>query len=214
MNKNQLTQLISLLLFSFITLMAIRLTLYNFYSYDFQDLTTMEFYASLFMGIRVDMITLFTFSSIFILSLLVIKNEKIRSKIALLWAVVLNIIFILSFSDVLYYDFIHRHISNEIFNLGDDMDIIFDMAFGSMLLYTLGATLLSTLFLYLVHKIFSNKLESFISGKKLIGVSIAVVLILKFSKSPPVKFPFSYFRIFGRTHIYHEKTIMNRIKGI
>ncbi len=178
MNKNQLTQIISLVLFSFVVLMAIRLTLYNFYIYDFQDLTTTEFNASLFMGFRVDMISLFTFSALFILLLLFIKNEKIRAKVALVWAIILNTIFVLCFSDVLYYDFIHRHISNEIFNLGDDMDIIFEMAFGSMLFYTLSATFLSGLFLYGVHKQFSKKLESFIAGKKLIAVSIAVILIL------------------------------------
>ena len=178
MNKNQITQILILLLFSFLVLMAIRLTLYNFYIDDFKDLTSSEFYASLFMGFRVDMITIFTFSSIFILILLFIKKPSIRAKVALVWAIVLNIIFTLSFSDVLYYDYIHRHISNEIFNLGDDMDIIIGMAFGSMLPYTLGATLLNILFLYLVYKFFSLKLSNFISGKKLFFSTFLVIILL------------------------------------
>ncbi len=176
--RNQLTQILSLVLFSFVVLMAIRLALYTFYKTDFSDLTTAEFYESLFMGIRVDMITIFTFSSIFILILLFVKNTKARSIIALLWAVVLNTIFVLSFSDVLYYYFIHRHMSNEIFNLGNDMDIIYDMAFGSMLPYTLGAIFLSIIFLYGVYKIFSHKLEHFISGKKLFVTAIIVILVI------------------------------------
>lgn len=158
--------------------MAIRLTLYNFYIDDFSNLTTGEFYASLLMGIRVDMITIFTFSSLFILTLLFIKKSKYRAKVALLWATLLNIIFILSFSDVLYYDYIHRHISNEIFNLSDDMDIIFGMAFGSMLPFTLGAILISISFLYLVFKFFSSELGSFISGKKLLILTIVTILVL------------------------------------
>jgi phosphoglycerol transferase MdoB-like AlkP superfamily enzyme len=177
-NKNQLTQTISLIIFSFIVLMAIRITLYNFYIDDFSDLTTNEFYASLLMGIRVDMITIFTFSSIFVLLLLFTKKPKTRAKIALFWGLVLNIIFVLSFSDLLYYDYIHRHISNEIFNLSDDIDIIVGMAFGSMLPYTLGAILISIIFLYSVFKFFSIELKYFVSGHKLVSLSIITILVL------------------------------------
>ena len=178
MFKNQLTQILTLVIFSFIVLMAIRLTLYGFYPDDFSNLTNSEFYASLVMGFRVDMITIFTFSFIFILSLIFIQAPKKRALIALVWAAILNIIFIISFSDVLYYDYIHRHISNEIFNLGDDFDIILGMAFGSMLLYTLGAAALSTAFIYGVYKFFSKELKNFISGKKLAVVFIISILIL------------------------------------
>jgi phosphoglycerol transferase MdoB-like AlkP superfamily enzyme len=177
-NKNQFTQIFTLIIFSFIALMSIRLTLYYFYIDDFSNLTTGEFYASLFMGFRVDMITILTFSSLFILALLFIKKPKIRARVALAWAVFLNIIFVLSFSDVLYYDYIHRHISNEIFHLGDDMDIIFGMAFGSMLPYTLGAIALSILFLYLIYRLFSAELNSFVSGKKLVIYTILTVLLI------------------------------------
>lgn len=178
MHKNQFTQISSLILFSFLVLMAIRLTLYNFYTEDFADLSRYEFYASLFMGFRVDMITIFTFSSIFILALIFIKNPKYRSIVALLWALVLNIIFVICFSDVLYYDYIHRHISNEIFNLSNDMDIIIGMAFGSMLFYTLGASLLSVVFLYSVYRFFSHKPKEFISSKKLALFSFITILII------------------------------------
>ncbi len=178
MYKNQITQILSIILFGFIAMMAIRFSLLNIYPDDFQDLTDSEFYASLLMGLRVDMITIFTFSSLFILLLLFIKNLKLRAYIGLIWAIVLNIIFILSFSDVLYYDYIHRHISNEIFHLGEDWDIIFGMVFGSMLQYTLGALALSGLFLYMVYKIFSHKLENFISGKRLFVTAFIAILIL------------------------------------
>lgn len=178
LHKNQITQILSIILFSFIAMMAIRLTLFNMYPNDFADLTNSELFASLFMGLRVDMITLFTFSSVFILLLLFIKNLKTRAFIAVLWAIVLNMIFILSFSDVLYFDYIHRHISSEIFYLGEDWDIIFGMAFGSMIEYTLGALALSSLFLYSVYKIFSHSLEKFISGKNLFITAIITILIL------------------------------------
>ncbi len=158
--------------------MAIRLSLYSFYPDDFTDLTRGEFYSSLLMGFRVDMITLFTFSSLFILALLFIKKPKVRAFVALLWAMILNTIFVLSFSDVLYYDYIHRHMSNEIFNLSNDMDIIIGMAFGSMLGYTLTAIFLSLLFLFGVYKIFATPTHSFLSGKKLAVVSLLTIIVL------------------------------------
>lgn len=130
------------------------------------------------MGFRVDMITLFTFSSLFILALLVVKNPKRRAVIALVWAMVLNTIFVLSFSDVLYYDYIHRHMSSEIFNLGDDADIIVGIAFGSMLPFTLGAIILSGTFFYTIYKVFSQELEHFILGKKLILLTLITLLTL------------------------------------
>jgi len=177
-NKNQFTQITSLLIFSLITMMAIRFTLYNFYPDDFSDLTTSELYSSFFMGFRVDMITIFTLSSIFILPLLVITHTKIRLFIILLWALVLNAIFLLSFSDVLYFDYIHRHMSNELLLLTNDVDIIIGMAFGSLLKYTIFATLLSISFLFVVYKIFKQKLLNPIYGKKLIIFSLITIVVV------------------------------------
>ncbi len=178
MNKNQLTQILTIILFSFIILMAIRLTLYNFYPDDFSDLTSNELFFSFLMALRVDMIIIFTFSSIFILTLLFIKNQKARSTIAVLWSIILNIIFILSFSNVLYFDFTHKHMSSEIFNLGNDMDIIIDMAFGSMSQYTFGAIIFSLLFSYITYRIFSIKPKYFISGKAIIIPTIIISIVL------------------------------------
>ncbi|MCW8954524.1 MAG: sulfatase-like hydrolase/transferase [Sulfurimonas sp.] len=178
MHKHQISPIIKVVIFSFIALMLIRLTLYNFYLDDFSDLTTSEFFHSLFMGFRVDMITIFTFSSVFILLLLFLKGTKKRATIAILWALVLNMIFILSFSDVLYYHYIHRHISSELFNLGNDMDIIISMAFGSMLPYTIGATFFSFIFLYLVLKTFTRHVENFIDGRHITIIAFITILIL------------------------------------
>jgi len=178
MNKNQFTQILTPILFSFFVLMAIRFTLYNFYSEDFHDLSLYELFLSFVMGFRVDMITIFTFSSPFILLLIFIKYQKIRVFIGVIWAVVLNIIFLLSFSDVLYFDYIHRHISNEIFNLGNDIDIIISMALGSMLNYTLLTTLLSILYFYFTYKFFRKGIKEFIVGKKLLIYSLVTILLV------------------------------------
>ncbi len=159
-------------------MMAIRLSLYFIYPLDFNDLSLNETLLSLFMGLRVDIITIFTFSFIFILSLLLIQNQKIRTILGLLWSLVLITIFTIAFSDVLYFDFIHRHMSNEIFNLSNDIELMVGIATNSYLLHTLATALFITLYFYLCKRVFDSKLTSFVSGKKLLIYTIISILIL------------------------------------
>lgn len=176
--KNQITQLLFPLAFAFVAMMLIRTTLYLAYPSDFADLTPYEVFLSFVMGLRVDMITLFTFSALFILLLLTIRNRLARRVFGMLWAIVLLAIMVISFAGVLYFDFIHRHISNEIFNLGNDWDIIFNIATNSYLPYTLGAALFTFAFLYLMDTIFKEMPQTFIAGKKLAVTLVAALLIL------------------------------------
>jgi len=159
-------------------MMAIRLSLYFIYPLDFADLSLNETLLSLFMGLRVDIITIFTFSFLFILPLALIQNPKIRVVLGLLWSLVLITIFTIAFSDVLYYDFIHRHMSNEIFNLSNDMELMIGIATNSYLFYTIGTALFITLYFYLSQKVFSSQLTNFISGKKLLLYTLLTILIL------------------------------------
>jgi len=176
--KNQFTQILSVLFFAFFVMMAIRLTLLFMYPSDFDDLTTIELLRSLLMGFRVDMITIFTFSFVFILPLIFIKKVLPRKIIGVLWGLILLTIFIISFSDVLYFNFTHKHISNEIFNLGNDFNIITSIAFNSYLPYTIGASLFSLIFLYFCYTIFSATPSILVSGKKLAIYSLVTVLII------------------------------------
>jgi len=178
MFKNQLFPIIYTLGVSFIVLFLIRLTLLFFYPQDFMDLDLKDLLLSLFMGFRVDMITLFTFSFLFVLLLLMIKSLPIKKTLALLWSGVLNIIFIISLSDVLYFNYSHKHLSNEVFNLGNDLDIVFGMAFGSMLVYTIFAFLFSIIFSFFVYKLFSKPYKKPLEGKNFFISFFIVVLIL------------------------------------
>lgn len=176
--KNQFTQIGWVLFFAFFIMMIIRLQLLVMYPSDFNDLTLMQTLYSLFMGFRVDTITLFTFSFIFIIPLIFIKNITARKVIGILWAVILLAIFTISFSDVLYFNFTHKHISNEVFNLGDDFNIITNIAFNSYLIYTVLASLFSLFTFYLFYTIFSTQPITFVGGKKLIIFSLILLLIL------------------------------------
>lgn len=159
-------------------MMAIRLTLLFMYPSDFDDLIKSELIRSLVMGYRVDTITIFTFSFAFILPLLVIKKILPRKIIGVMWGMILLAIFIISFSDVLYFNFTHKHISNEIFNLGNDINIVTNIAFNSYLPYTVGAAIFALIFLYFCYIVFSNAPLTFIGGKKLLLYSLITVLVL------------------------------------
>lgn len=176
--KNQFTQILLVLTFAFFVMMAIRLSLYLMYSNDFADLTTAELLQSFVMGFRVDTITIFTFSFVFILLLIFIKKIILRQIVGVLWGATLFAIFTISFGDVLYFSFTHKHISNEIFNLLNDFNIITNMALNSYLPYTIATFIFMILFIYFSYAIFSAKPSRFVDGKQLAIYLLVTVLVL------------------------------------
>lgn len=180
--RSRYTQIYAALLVSFIAMMIPRLALLGMYPEDFSDLTLLELVQSFLMGFRVDMITLFTFLSLSILLLSFpvkwVHKRKFRIGMGFVWSTFLSVILLISFSDVLYFDFIHRHISNELFALSNDMDLITDMAFGSYLYYTISAALFFLGLALLFYRIFSAPLEhEKISRKSWIGLLVIILLL-------------------------------------
>jgi len=134
------------------------------------------------MGLRIDIISLFTFAGIFILLLTLplkfLTKPKLRQGISYLWASVLLAITSISMSDVLYFEFSRRHLSSEVFNLGNDTDLIIGMAFGSFLFYTIGAIVFSIFVIYLFTRIFHHKLSPSKSPAKAWLTSFIVLLLI------------------------------------
>ncbi|MBE0499016.1 MAG: LTA synthase family protein [Campylobacterales bacterium] len=180
--RNRYIQTLSALFLSLFVMMAIRIFFLLRYPEDFSELSALELFQTLFMGLRIDIITLFTFSGIFILlltlPLAILNKTKTRQAISLMWASVLVVIAMVSLGDILYFEFSRRHLSNEVFNLGNDTDLIFGMAFGSFLFYTLGALLLSALLLYLFTRLFRHLPKPVHSPKKAWALSLLVLLLL------------------------------------
>lgn len=158
--RNRYLQALSALFLSLILMMGIRIFFLLRYPQDFSPLNADELLQTLVMGFRIDIITLLTFSGILILLLVlplkILSKPKMRQAVALVWAMILISILVVSFGDVLYFEFSRRHLSNEVFNLGNDTDLILDMAFGSFLFFTLGAILFSALLLYLFARLFRH----------------------------------------------------------
>jgi len=181
--RNRYIQILSALTLSMVLMMGIRIFFLLRYPEDFAPLDTLELLETLLMGGRIDLISLLSFSGIFILLLTlplkILSKTKTRQAIALLWAAILVSIAAISMGDILYFEFSRRHLSSEVFNLGNDTDLIISMAFGSFIFYTIGALLVSFLVFYLFTHLFKHEVHPVQSPKKAWLISfVALVLII------------------------------------
>jgi len=178
--RNRYIQTFSAFLLSLMLMMGLRLFFLLRYPEDFSSLSTSELFQTLLMGGRIDIITLFTFTGIFMLILTlpfkVLSKTKFRQGISLVWASIIIAISTISMSDILYFEFSRRHLSSEVFNLGNDTDLIIGMAFGSFLFYTIGAILASLLFFYIFTKLFKHEIRPVTSPVKA-WIASAFILI-------------------------------------
>ena len=138
--KNRFTPLLAAIFTSLALLFFVRLFLWLRYYDVFSDLSFYETFQSFVLGSRVDLISVLTFSSVLILvatlPLKLIFNTYVRTFFGLVWGFITATIFAVSFGDALYFEYTLRHLSNELFNLSNDTDIIIDMALHSYLAYT------------------------------------------------------------------------------
>ena len=182
MFKNRYTQTFTAIILSLLILSSLRIFFYFKYQYFFEDLTFYETFISFIFGLRVDIITLFTFIGIFILLLLLpfkfTFNIYYRVFLAILWSLVFISILALCIADIIYFEFSQRHISNELLSLADDMNIIFDMAFGSLIYYTITSFIIFILLTLLFVKIFKSTLKNQFLRKRDYFYFFLIILML------------------------------------
>ncbi|OCL94163.1 LTA synthase family protein [Aliarcobacter thereius] len=180
--KNRYTQIFFAVLLSLLILSFLRVFFYFKYQYFFEDLSNYEMIKSFIFGLRVDIITIFTFIGVLILLLsLPFKftfNKYYKIFISILWSIFLISILVLCVADLIYFEFSQRHISNEILALANDMDIIFNMAFGSLLYYTITSVILFLLLTYVFLHIFKAPLKNEILVKKDYLYFLLIIVIL------------------------------------
>ena len=182
MFKNRYTQTFTAIILSLLILSSLRIFFYFKYQYFFEDLTFYEIFISFIFGLRVDIITLFTFVGIFILLLLLpfkfTFNIYYRGFLAILWSLVFISILALCIADIIYFEFSQRHVSNELLSLADDMNIIFDMAFGSLMYYTITSFIIFILLTLLFVKIFKSTLKNQFLRKRDYFYFFLIILML------------------------------------
>ncbi len=180
--RNIYTQTFSAFLLALFTLFTSHLFLLFRYPNDFLELTTTETLISLLMAVRVDIITLLTFSFLPMLLLSLpfslVLHKKYRITLGLLLGFIATSITMFAYANVLYYDFSHRHLSNELFNLMNDTNIIIDMALHSFLPYTIGATLAFAGLIFFYYKIFSAQTGTRDFSKRSWFVFVLIIVLI------------------------------------
>ena len=182
--KNIYIQTFSAFVLGLLTLFSSHIFMLFRYPNDFLELTFSETMISLAMAVRVDTITLLTFSFLPILLLNLpfsfVLRPMYRRTLGLFMGLIMTSIAMFAFSNVLYFDFSHRHLSNELFALANDTNIIIDMALHSYLPYTLGSTLLFVVLMWSYFKIFSApvKTQSFSLKNWFILLLIIILIFL------------------------------------
>ena len=180
--RNIYTQTSFAIVVSLILLFSLRVFFYFKYQYFFEELNSYELFKSFIFGVRVDIITIFTFIGALVLLLLLplklVFNKYYRVILSILWSIILIIIVSLCIADILYFEFSQRHISNEILGLADDTDIVLNMAFGSLFYYTLSSFVLFAIIFFIFIKIFKSPIQNYNLRKRDYLYFFLVILIL------------------------------------
>lgn len=181
---------------SLASLFLLRVLLYTSYYHDFDSLTFLETINSFLMGSRVDFISVSTLMGLLVILLFLplnfINSKIYQNIVGYAWYSLLLIMVFIVAADIVYYEFVHRHIGSEITAIGNDTHVILDMLweyvhiFFAFLLY--GVALF-----FLFKKILTLPLEqSTISFGKKIVIFLAVIIAVAFSiRGKVINKPFS-----------------------
>ncbi len=119
---------------------------------------------SLFMGWRVDIALIFTFTSLLWLALLLpfkfTLNKTYRTILGTLWGAILGAIIFFNIGDILYFGFVNRHLNNELSLIGNDVGILVDMVVDFYLTQTILGTLFYIGIVYSFYKFFSFDIKN------------------------------------------------------
>lgn len=144
-----------LLLITLVIFTAYRLGILFYYYPDFSVLSKAELLSSLLLGMRIDVITILTFfglpALVMIFPLKTNINKRLHTGLVTYWFIAIAIMYSILFGDFIYFSHVHRHISKELFVLGNDAGMLLDV-----LKHYWGALFLSLLFLAILAKVFQK----------------------------------------------------------
>jgi phosphoglycerol transferase MdoB-like AlkP superfamily enzyme len=162
--------------------MSTRLWLYLRHHPDFSDLSIGELFLSLFTGLRIDIMIVFTWAGAILFFLVwparFTFNRYYRKLLGLLWAVVIVGITIANIGDILYYDFVHRHVAQELSVIGNDIHILVQMALHYYLPELIAAVVFSAFIIYLFYKLFTPQIKKRKISLKAYSVPLILILVL------------------------------------
>ncbi len=181
--KTKYSQVLWALLLSFLLLFAVRLFFYFSYLDYFSALTLWEKLASFFMGLRVDMMIIFTFTSLLWVALLLpfhfVYNKKYRITLGVIWGLLIAGIVFFNIGDSLYFGFVNRHLSDELKVIGNDVGILVDMAKDYYPVQSIISSIIFIIIVGVFYKIFAADILKQ-EAKKREWLNILLIFIIAF----------------------------------
>jgi len=182
MFNTKIKKLLYFTLLSLAILSLLRFALWLLYIDDFSTLNSLETLKSFGMGLRIDLISIATPSAIFILILFLpfkfTNNQKFQKVIVYIWYIILLLITFVILADLVYFQFVHRHVGSEITAMGNDMGLLIEMLFEYKFLLLFFVFFASILFFIVKHIARISTVYSSYSYLKSIGVFLSVTLLL------------------------------------
>ncbi len=179
---NRYTQTLYALLLSLSVLMSTRLWLYFRHMSDFSDLSFSDFFLALFTGLRLDIMIVFTWAGAIIFFLIwparFTFNLYYRKILGLFWAVVIVGITLANIGDILYFDFVHRHVAQELSVIGNDIDILVQMALHYYLPELIATIIFSIFIVYLFYRLFKPQIRKRKITLKEYSIPLLVSIVL------------------------------------
>ncbi len=118
-------------MFALLSLSILRFFLFILYLDDFADLSFLEILVSFLMGVRVDIVSLCMIFALptflLFLPLKIIEYKRVQVGIYFLLYIFISIVIFVIVADMVYFEHVHRHITNEITAMQNDIHIVFDM---------------------------------------------------------------------------------------
>jgi phosphoglycerol transferase MdoB-like AlkP superfamily enzyme len=128
---SRLKKLIFLYFTTLFLFTLVRVSLFLLYESDFNLLNKSEVLKAFLMGVKVDVITISTlFLPLILLFLLPFKfadNRSYQKVLTLFWWLFSSILLFVLIGDLIYFKFVHRHLTKELILLGNDFHIVLDM---------------------------------------------------------------------------------------
>lgn len=168
---------------------------------------------SFLQGIRIDIITILTSSFPFILALL--YSNKFRKTISSIWFILIIFIFTVNLGDIGYFPFVHRHISNEVFLLANDLDFFIGIV-GNYLFEIISYLIIIFGVFFVWKKIQEVEIKNYpISNiKYIIHIFLVVIIIVIGIRSKIIGKPFGLSDAFVNDNIASANLSLNGFYSI
>jgi phosphoglycerol transferase MdoB-like AlkP superfamily enzyme len=134
------------------------------------------------MGVRVDYAVLSVFTGIYWLLLTIpirtTLNSIYKKTLGIMWGFTLALIFFYNIADIIYFGYVDRHITNEIYEIQNDILNVINMGISLYLLEIIVTLLMSLFVIYFFYKIFSlNIINRSIHKKEWLIFFLVIVII-------------------------------------